>query len=200
MSWLSKALKNDAFKIGATIAAGYVANEYFFGETGTVMEGGGNPFGYGSQEYTSGNLASSFLNTVGATPFAQTGIGEVVSPYLSKLGGADGFFTSAGTELGKRFFGNEFSNMGMDVTIPGPRSFTSREQYQAGRAQQLALGKGSIVKNALAKPSMQSYLAKQVRGLGIPSVNIYKSTITTPSSTVTTTASAKRARRRLIET
>ena len=90
--------------------------------------------------------------------------------------------------------------MGMDVTIPGPRSFTSREQYQAGRAQQLALGKGDVVKNALAKPSMQSYLAKQVRGLGIPSVNIYKATVATPSSTVTTTASAKRARRRLLET
>ena len=199
MSWLSKALKNDAFKIGATIAASYVGNEYFFGETGTVMEGGGNPFGYGSQGYTSGNLASSFLNTVGATPFAQTGIGEVVSPYLSKLGGKDGFFTSAGTELGKRFFGNEFSNMGMDVTIPGPRSYTSREQYEAGRAQQLALGKGNVVKNALTKPDMQSYLAKQVRGLGIPSVNVYKATLASTGSAMTTTASAKRARRRLLE-
>ena len=199
MSWLSKALKNDTFKIGATLAAGYVANEYFFGDTGTVMEGGGNPFGYGSQGYTSGNLASSFLNTVGATPFAQTGIGEVVSPYLSRLGGKDGFFTSAGTELGKRFFGNEFSNMGMDVTIPGPRSFTSREQYEAGRAQQLALGKGNVVKNALAKPSMQSYLAKQVRGLGIPSVRVYKATVDAPSSAINTTASAKRARRRLLD-
>lgn len=200
MSWLSKALKNDAFKIGATVAAGYVANEYFFGDyseavydtgTGQMIPGG---------RFTGGNLASSFLNTVGATPFAQTGIGEVVSPYLQKLGGEKGFFTSAGTELGKKFFGNEFSNMGMDVTIPKPRSFTSREQYQAGRAQQLALGKGNVVKNALTKPSMQSYLAKQVRGLGIPSVNVYKATVATPSSAITTTASAKRARRRLLET
>jgi len=199
MSWLSKALKNDAFKIGATLAASYVGNEYFFGDTGTVMEGGGNPFGYGSQGYTSGNLASSFLNTVGATPFAQTGIGAAVSPYLSKLGGKDGFFTSAGTEFGKRFFGNEFSNMGMDVSIPGPRSYNSREQYEAGRAQQLSLGKGNVVKNALAKPSMQSYLTKQVRGLGIPSIDIYGSTVSTPGPSIGTTASAKRSRRRLLE-
>lgn len=192
MSWLSKALKNDTFKIGATLAAGYVANEYFFGDTYT------DPMSL-ETTYSSDNLASSFLNTVGATPFAQTGIGEVVSPYLSRLGGKDGFFTSAGTELGKRFFGNEFSNMGMDVTIPGPRSFTSREQYEAGRAQQLALGKGNVVKNALAKPSMQSYLAKQVRGLGIPSVRVYKATVDAPSSAINTTASAKRARRRLLD-
>ena len=193
MSWLSKALKNDAFKIGATVAAGYVANEYFFGEAGLATDFSEQP------TYTSGNLAASFLNTVGVRPLSTTGIGSTVLPYLKKLGGEDGFFTSAGTELGKKFFGNEFSNMGMDVTIPGPRSFTSREQYQAGRAQQLALGKGDVVKNALAKPSMQSYLAKQVRGLGIPSVNIYKATVATPSPTVTTTASAKRARRRLLE-
>ncbi len=192
MSWLSKALKNDAFKIGATVAAGYVANEYFFGDTYT------DPMSL-ETTYSGDNLASSFLNTVGVRPLSTTGIGSTVLPYLKKLGGEDGFFTSAGTELGKKFFGNEFSNMGMDVTIPGPRSFTSREQYQAGRAQQLALGKGNVVKNALAKPSMQSYLAKQVRGLGIPSVNIYKATVATPSSTVTTTASAKRARRRLLE-
>lgn len=192
MSWLSKALKNDAFKIGATIAASYVGNEYFFGDTYT------DPMSL-ETTYSGDNLASSFLNTVGATPFSATGIGAAVSPYLSKLGGKDGFFTSAGTELGKRFFGNEFSNMGMDVTIPGPRSYTSREQYEAGRAQQLALGKGNVVKNALTKPDMQSYLAKQVRGLGIPSVNVYKATVAAPSSAMTTTASAKRARRRLLE-
>jgi len=192
MSWLSKALKNDAFKIGATIAASYVGNEYFFGDTYT------DPMSL-ETTYSGGNLASSFLNTVGATPFAQTGIGAAVSPYLSKLGGKDGFFTSAGTELGKRFFGNEFSNMGMDVTIPGPRSYTSREQYEAGRAQQLALGKGNVVKNALAKPSMQSYLTKQVRGLGIPSIDVYGPTVSTPGPSISTTASAKRSRRRLLE-
>ncbi len=192
MSWLSKALKNDAFKIGATIAASYVGNEYFFGDTYT------DPMSL-ETTYSGGNLASSFLNTVGATPFSATGIGATVSPYLSKLGGKDGFFTSAGTELGKRFFGNEFSNMGMDVSIPGPRSYNSREQYEAGRAQQLALGKGNVVKNALAKPSMQSYLTKQVRGLGIPNIDVYGPTVSTPGSSISTTASAKRSRRRLLE-
>tara|TARA_R110002020_G_scaffold36359_6_gene109107 strand:- start:9494 stop:10111 length:618 start_codon:yes stop_codon:yes gene_type:complete len=203
MSWLSKALKGNTLKIGATIAASYVGREYLFGETGTVMEGGGNPFGYGPQEYTSGNLASSFLNTVGVTPFAQTAIGEVVSPYLQKLGSEQGFFTT-GLEpgsLAEQFFGKGFSrDMGMGVNIPGPRSYNSRESYEAGRAQQLALGNGAVVKNALSKPSMQSYLTKQVAGFGIPSpAKPPKGTTITTSTSPTTTASRRRRQRLLTE-
>jgi len=196
MSWLSKALKGNTLKIGATIAASYVGKEFLFGDTYT------DPM-FGETTYSSGNLAASFLNTVGATPFSQTAIGEVVSPYLKKLGSEQGFFTT-GLEAGslaEQFFGKGFSrDMGMGINIPGPRSYNSRESYEAGRAQQLALGKGNVVKNALSKPSMQSYLTKQVAGFGIPSpVSPPKGTTITASASPTTTASRRRQQRILTE-
>ena len=198
MSWLSKALGGNTLKIGATIAASYVGREYLFGETGTIgMEG--------DLGYTSGSPVASFLNTVGVSPFSNTAVGEFVSPampFLRKLGSKDGFFTT-GLEAGslaEQFFGKGFSrDMGMGVNIPGPRSYNSRESYEAGRAQQLALGNGAVVKNALSKPSMQSYLTKQVAGFGIPSpVSPPKGTTTIASSTSPTTTASRRRRQRLL--
>ena len=200
MSWLSNALKGNTLKIGAAIAASYVGREALFGETGRVL-GEGPYAGLGPQQYTSGNLAASFLNTVGLTPLSTTKLGSTVIPYLQKLGGEQGFFTT-GLEAGslaEQFFGKGFSrDMGMGVNIPDPRSYTSRESYEAGRAQQLALGRGTAEKNALTKPSMQSYLTKQVAGFGIPTaMDPPKGATITTSGTSRTLAARRRRQRQL---
>ena len=71
MSWLSKALKNNTFKIGATILAGGFAREYLYGDYGMSGTGIGAKY-----QYSGGNFFGDALQKVGVTPFAETGIGK----------------------------------------------------------------------------------------------------------------------------
>ena len=204
MSWLSKLLKNNTFKIGATILAGGFAREYLYGD---FREGIINPasgeFIKGS--YTGTGFFGETLAKTGITPFADTAVGK------SFLGTALEYMrpTSMQGEQGNTLFGsamqtvNAASRMGMKApSAPqyalglGSQSFRSGQNFQASQTPMMNLGNGGTITAALGRDATQQYLARKVAGLRLPAA----SSLPTPmaaSGTISTSAGRRSAYKKL---
>jgi len=199
MSWLSKALKNNTFKIGATILAGGFAREYLYGD---FREGIINPasgeFIKGS--YTGTGFFGETLAKTGITPFADTGIGKsFIGTALEYMrpGGDNDLVSSALKTT------NAASRMGMGAPAApqyglsvGSQTFRSGQNSQSSQAQMMRLGNGGAVTAALGRDATQQYLARKVAGLRLPSA----SPLPTPmsaSGTIATSAGRRSSYQKL---
>lgn len=199
MSWLSKALKNNTFKIGATILAGGFAREYLYGD---FREGIINPasgeFIKGS--YTGTGFFGDTLAKTGITPFGDTAVGQSflgsAIEYMRPGGDNDLFSSAVKTATAA-------SRMGMGAPAApeyglsvGSQSFRSGQNFQSSQAQMMRLGNGGAITAALGRDATQQYLARKVAGLRLPSA----SSLPTPmsaSGTISTSAGRKSAYKKL---
>ena len=192
MSWLSKALKNNTFKIGATILAGGFAREYLYGDTTFTA--------FGDPTYKGGNFFGDALKKTGITPFGDTAIGQsFLGSALEYMrpGGDNDLFTSAVKTA------NAASRMGMGAPAApeyglsvGSQSFRSGQNFQSSQAQMMRLGNGGAITAALGRDATQQYLARKIAGLRLPAA----SSLPTPmaaSGAVSTSAGRKSAYKKL---
>ena len=197
MSVLSKLLKNNTFKIGATILAGGFAREYLYGDTTFTA--------FGDPTYKGGNFFGDALQKTGITPFADTAIGK------SFLGTALEYMrpTSMQDGQGNTLFGsamqtvNAASRMGMKApSAPqyalgvGSQSFRSGQSFQASQTQMMNLGNGGTITAALGRDATQQYLARKVAGLRLPVVSSLPTPMTA-SGTISTSAGRRSAYKKL---
>ena len=192
MSWLSKALKNNTFKIGATILAGGFAREYLYGDTTFTA--------FGDPTYKGGNFFGDALRKTGITPFGDTAVGKsFIGTALEYMrpGGDNDLFTSAVKTA------NAASRMGMGAPAApeyglsvGSQTFRSGQNFQSSQAQMMRLGNGGAITAALGRDATQQYLARKVAGLRLPPA----SQLPTPmsaSSAISTSAGRKSAYKKL---
>ena len=197
MSWLSKALKNNTFKIGATILAGGFAREYLYGDTTFTA--------FGDPTYKGGNFFGDALKKTGITPFADTAVGksflgtalEYMRPTSMQGGQGNSIVDSAMQTV------NAASRMGMGApSAPeyglsvGSQSFRSGQNFQSSQAQMMRLGNGGAITAALGRDATQQYLARKVAGLRLPAA----SSLPTPMAalgTISTSAGRKSAYKKL---
>lgn len=192
MSWLSKALKNNTFKIGATILAGGFAREYLYGDTTFTA--------FGDPTYKGGNFFGDTLAKTGITPFGDTAVGQsFLGSALEYMrpGGDNDLFTSAVKTA------NAASRMGMGAPAApeyglsvGSQTFRSGQNFQSSQAQMMRLGNGGAITAALGRDSTQQYLARKVAGLRLPAA----SSLPTPmaaSGAISTSAGRKSAYKKL---
>jgi len=192
MSWLSKALKNNTFKIGATILAGGFAREYLYGDTTFTA--------FGDPTYKGGNFFGDALKKTGITPFGDTAIGQsFLGSALEYMrpGGDNDLFTSAVKTA------NAASRMGMGAPAApeyglsvGSQTFRSGQNFQSSQAQMMRLGNGGAITAALGRDATQQYLARKIAGLRLPAA----SSLPTPmaaSGAVSTSAGRKSAYKKL---
>ena len=168
------------------------------------MEGGGNPFGYGTQQYTGDNFFGNTLQRFGVTPFTETAIGQsFLGDALNYFGPRDkdgnriassrGFVDSA---LGA------FSTLGAlkEGTPEGPKynltgyGVRSDTGFSAGRASLLPLGNNGQVLAAAQRN--QEYFARQVQGIGFPTASRLP-TPTSIASSISTSAGQRSAYKKL---
>ena len=192
MSWLSKALKNNTFKIGATILAGGFAREYLYGDTTFTA--------FGDPTYKGGNFFGDALRKTGITPFGDTAVGKsFIGTALEYMrpGGDNDLFTSAVKTA------NAASRMGMGAPAApeyglsvGSQTFRSGQNFQSSQAQMMRLGNSGAITAALGRDATQQYLARKVAGLRLPAA----SSLPTPmaaSGTISTSAGRKSAYKKL---
>jgi len=171
MSWLSKALNNNTFKIGATILAGGFAREYLYGDyiSGTINPDTGELF---KGSYTGDNFFSNTLDKLGVSPFKDTAISNSflgsALEYMRPNSGNDLFSSAVKTATAA-------SRMGMGAPAApeyglsvGSQSFRSGQNFQSSQAQMMRLGNGGAITAALGRDATQQYLARKVAGLRLP--------------------------------
>ena len=195
MSWLSKALKNNAVKIGLVLAGATVGKEYFYGDyssasylpTGELVKG----------KYTSGNIASSILNAFEVTPFKDTAAGE------SFLGTALDYMEPVkdkGLDLALKGLR---ANMGlpqapvMEMTA-GSQSFRGMQGgFEAGRTPLINMGNNGRALAAFNNSDTQQYLSGKIKGLNIPGASPLPSINVGAGATIQTTSMRRRGYKKL---
>ncbi len=199
MSWLSKALKNNTFKIGATILAGGFAREYLYGDymPGTINPDTGELF---KGSYTGDNFFSNTLDKLGVSPFKDTAISKsFLGSALEYMrpGGDNDLFSSAvktATAASRMGMGAPSApEYGLSV---GSQTFRSGQNFQSSQAQMMRLGNGGAITAALGRDATQQYLARKVAGLRLPAA----SSLPTPmaaSGAISTSAGRKSAYKKL---
>ena len=172
MSILSNLLKNNTVKVGIAIAAGSVAKEYLYGTysgpsylpTGELVEG----------RYTGNNIGSGILNFLNIdTPFSETKLGQSAFGDAIRFMGPGGpggkLLGSVGSKISK-------ANQPPDVSLVSTTGYGvglrgGDAGFNPGQAQRINLGNGGALTAALGRDGTQQYLAKKVRGLGLPTVS-----------------------------
>ena len=192
MSWLSKALKNNTFKIGATILAGGFAREYLYGDTTFTA--------FGDPTYKGGNFFGDALRKTGITPFGDTAVGKsFIGTALEYMRpGGDNDLVSSALKTA-----TAASRMGMGAPAApeyglsvGSQSFRSGQNFQSSQAQMMRLGNSGAITAALGRDATQQYLARKVAGLRLPAA----SSLPTPmsaSGTISTSAGRRSAYKKL---
>ena len=197
MSWLSKALKGNAVKIGAVLLGSKFAGEYFFGEAAThgydISTGQ-----YIKPRFTSGNIFGETLNKLGVTPFSETAasksfLGDAIN--LFKPGDSGGNLLGAVTQAaGSGMKMPEAPQYALNV---GSQGFRSGQAFQANPVQMMSVGKGGAITAALGREGTQQYLARKVAGLRLPTGSSLPPVTVSASGTVQTTASRSRSYKKL---
>jgi hypothetical protein len=197
MSWLSKALKNNSVKIGLVLAGATIGKEYFYGDYAVSNPYEVEAFGEAAKyEFTGNNLTSSFLNTLKATPFKETGVGKSfigkALDYMEPLKGDSTDLALKGLR----------ANMGlpqapvMEMTA-GSQSFRGMQGgFEAGRTQLLSMGNNGRALAALNNANTQQYLAGKIQGLNIPGASPLPS-LNTGAGSIQTTSMRRRGYKKL---
>ena len=190
MSWLSKALKGNALKIGTFILGSKFAGEYFFGETSYT------PFG--DATYKGGNFFGDALAKAGITPFKETAVGKSFlgdAIELFRPGESKSSLVSAATQMaGSGLKMPQAPEYGLNV---GTQSFRSGQAFQAGSTQMMSVGRGGAITAALGREGTQQYLARKVAGLRLPTGSSLPSPNVTTSGSIQTTSSRSRSYKKL---
>jgi hypothetical protein len=196
MSWLSKALKNNTFKIGATILAGGFAREYLYGQTAPSFDAFGDP----TNVYKGGNFFGDALRKTGITPFADTGIGKsfigTALEYMRPGGDNDLVSSALKTATAASRMGMSGPAAPQYKLSVGSQDFSGRQNFQASQTQMMRLGNSGAITAALGRDATQQYLARKVAGLRLPAA----SSLPTPmaaSGTISTSAGRRSAYKKL---
>jgi hypothetical protein len=205
MSWLSSALKNNSVKIGLAIAGAYFGGKYLYGTTGFKGTDPTNPFDYSGVYDTAGNVmqqtyvgdsfgerALGFLNV---PAFKDTAIGK------SFVGDAVEFMRpggGAGQLLGA--LASNRQNKPPDIRLADTGGYGvqgSGSGIAAGQAQMINLGRGGALQQALGRADTQMYLARKVKGLGLPPIAQLPAASGITSTGIRTTSMQSRAYKKL---
>lgn len=199
MSWLSKLVGGKTLKLAAIATAAYAGSQYVWGTKGLNIPAsgtGGNPFGYGSTptyagagEYGS-TFATRMFNKAGLTPFSDTAVGSFLSPVTDLLRPE----SMGGSGVLSRVLGS-VSTGDMERPTPGtiqPTSVRLDSNFQAGRVNQLPVGKSGSIEAAIGSEAMRQYMARQVAMMGLPRASSLPSASSVSSSALSQTTSAKR--------
>lgn len=180
MSWLSKALGGNTLKIGAVVLGSKFAGEYFYGDGtgffGETLKATGIP------AYEGSALSKSFL-------------GDVIDAFRpgEKDEGLGGLLGAASQVASSRMKMPQAPQYGLNV---GTQSFRSGQAFQTGQTQMISVGRGGAITAALGRDATQQYLARKVRGLGLPSVSALPTPMSGTSS-IQTTAMRSRGYKKL---
>jgi hypothetical protein len=83
----------------------------------------------------------------------------------------------------------------MERPTPGtiqPTSVRLDSNFQAGRVNQLPVGKGGSIEAAIGSEAMRQYMARQVAMMGLPRASSLPTASSVSSSALSQTTSAKR--------
>ena len=199
MSWLSSALKNNSVKIGLAIAGAAIGKEYLYGTyspsvydtaTGKMTEAG---FTGGTS--ITGRAAAGVLNFLNVGPFSETALGK------SFVGDAIEFMRpggGAGQLLGA--LASNRQNRPPDIRLADTGGYGVRGSgsgIAAGQAQMINLGRGGALQQALGRADTQMYLARKVKGLGLPPIAQLPAASAITSTGIRTTSMQSRAYKKL---
>ena len=195
MSWLSKLVGGKTLKVAALVGAGYFGKEYFFGETGMMGHQGVDR----AMKYTSGSFAGETLNRFGITPFSETSFGQsAVGEAIRGAGSFLGFGT--GDDKKQSLFGSALmSQFGRGPQVPnmqlsvGTQNFRGDLNFQPGRTNPFPIGRGGTLEAAVNRAATQQYLARQVAAMRLPAASQLPTPMSATSSSIRTSASAKRS-------
>ena len=199
MSWLSSALKNNSVKIGLAIAGAAIGKEYLYGTyspsvydtaTGKMTEAG---FTGGTS--IAGRAAAGVLNFLNVGPFSETALGK------SFVGDAVEFMRpggGAGQLLGALASSRKNTPPSIRLTDTGGYGVRgSGSGIAAGQAQMINLGRGGALQQALGRADTQMYLARKVKGLGLPPISPLPAASGITSTGIRTTSMQSRAYKKL---
>ena len=157
----------NMLQLGLAALAGSAAQTYLAGPT---TSGGSQFQTFGQNQSLGSSLTGSAFNFLGISPPGQmTGIPGFIQTGLTNLVSGKGLLgTGMGMGMSQGDFFqsmNQFPDAGRVSSTP----IRSDTNFGVSSANQIPLGSNGRVSRALAKPKMQQYLAKNVRGIKVPS-------------------------------
>ena len=157
----------NMLQLGLAALAGSAAQTYL---TGPTTSGGSKFQTFGQNQSLGSSLTGSAFNFLGISPPGQmTGIPGFIQTGLTNLVSGKGLLgtgMNTGMSEGDFFRGmNQFPSVGRISSTP----IRSDTNFGVSTANQIPLGSNGRVSRALSKPQMQQYLAKNVRGIKVPS-------------------------------
>ena len=198
MSWLSKLVGGKTLKIAAIAAAGYAGKNVIWGPTTPIY--GGNLRGYGptgGSQYVGGNFVTDFLRDKNVTPFSDTAVGSFLSPVTEFLR-PESMKSVAGQGFGSTLAGvfSGGNQRRSEMPSPGviqPTSVRTDTNFGAGQAQMLPIGSRGQLDAALGSEAIRQYMARQVKMMGLPSVQGLPPIDMSSSTLQSTTAQRRRS-------